>query len=66
MMESFLGRREWKKEVSSKKWIISGKVIFLWEKPGGGKGGVYQADYLPSTDQVIPDLLVKSHIPWRS
>ena len=50
MMESFLGRREWKKEVSSKKWIISGKVTFLWEK-----AGVYMVDYLTSAGQEIPD-----------
>ena len=38
------------KSVSSNKWIVSGKVTFLWEKVG-----VYEADYLTSADQVIPD-----------
>lgn len=38
------------KEVSSKEWIISGEVTLLW-----GKSRVYQADYLASADQDIPD-----------
>lgn len=45
---------------SSKKQIASGKITFIWEKPG-----VYQASYVASTDQVIPDWLVRSHISGR-
>lgn len=32
-----------KKGVSSKKWIVSGRVTFLW-----GTAGVYQVDFLTS------------------
>lgn len=37
-----------KKEVSSKDWIISGKFIYLWKTEG-----VYQTDYLTIIDQVM-------------
>lgn len=46
---------------SSKKQIASGKITFIWEKPG-----VYQASYVASTDQVIPDWLVTGYIVGRS
>lgn len=49
-----IGRRGWEKEVTSKEWIVSGKVIFLW-----WMAGVCQLDYLTSADQVSPDWLVK-------
>lgn len=51
--KAFIGRWRWDKEVSNKECIVSGKVIFLWGKGGGG--GVYHADYFTSADQVIPD-----------
>lgn len=37
-----------KKEVSSKGWIISGKFIYLWKTEG-----VYQTDYLTINNQVM-------------
>lgn len=46
------GRQRSEKEVSSKEWIVSGEVTFLW-----GKAGVCQADYLTSADQVTSDWL---------
>lgn len=39
--KAFIRGRGQKKKVSSKEWIVSVKVTFLW-----GKAGVYQADYL--------------------
>lgn len=59
-MEGFNRQKGAGKEVSSKKWIISCKVTFLWGRAGS------QADYLTSADQVIPDQLVKGHILRRS
>lgn len=52
--ESFIGRKEQDKEVTSQPWIVSGKVTFLL-----GKEGVYQDDNLAGVDQVIPDWLIK-------
>lgn len=48
-----------KKEISSKDWIIPGKVTFLWR---GAR--VCQAHHLPSADQVITDDWLKN-IPGR-
>lgn len=48
-MEGFIGRSGWKKEVSSKKGIVSGKVSFFW-----GKGRICQAGYLTSAEGHIP------------
>ena len=56
----FISWRGQEKEVSSKKWIVSGKIIFLW-----GMEGVCWADYLLSTNWVISDWRVKHHIPGR-
>ena len=39
-----------KKEIYSKTYIISDKIIFFWKTVG-----VYQADYLTSPGQVVPD-----------
>ena len=49
---SFYKQKGWgqKKEVLSKEWIALGKVALLW-----GKRGIYYADYLTSTYQLIPD-----------
>ena len=50
-MEDFYRQKEaGQGSYSSKELIVSGQVTFLW-----GMAGVYQADYLTSTDQVIPD-----------
>lgn len=46
--KAFIGRKRGKEQGMRKKLIISGKI--LW-----GIGGFYWADYLISTDQVIPD-----------
>lgn len=52
--KTFIGRRWQGEEVTSKDWIVSGMVTFLW-----GTAMVYPADYLTSGDQVIPDWLIK-------
>ena len=46
----FLGRRAQEKEGSSEGWIVSGKVIYLWETEG-----FCQGDYLTGIDQVTAD-----------
>jgi len=53
-----MGWREKRKEISNKKWIVSGKVTLPW-----GKVGIYQADDLTTTKQVSPDWLLTGHIP---
>lgn len=42
--------KQGKESILAKKQIASGKITFIWEKPG-----VYQASCVASTDQVIPD-----------
>ena len=39
-----------RKLYEAKKWVGYCKVTFFW-----GMAGVYQADYLTSADQAIPD-----------
>ena len=58
-MEDF--RQKKGKEVTSKEWVVCGKVIFLW-----GKAGVSQTDDLTSAEQVIPDQRVEDSIPGGS
>ena len=55
-MEGFYRQKERTKEISSKEWIVSGKVTFLW-----GMVGVYQAASLVE----IPDGLAQGHLPGK-
>ena len=60
-MENFYRQKEAGQGIySSKNQIVSGKVTFLL-----GKAGVYQADYLTSTDQVIPEQDLESVIWFK-
>lgn len=49
-MTTFIGRGRWDKEITSKEWIVSGKVTFFWEN-----SRLYQADYFTSVDQEMSD-----------
>lgn len=54
--KGFMDWRVKKKEVSKKKWFVSGRVTFPW-----GKVRIYKADDLTSAEQVSPDWLFKLH-----
>lgn len=61
MGNAFKGRKGMEQEGLKNERIISpGKATFLC-----GKAGVYQVDYLINAGHVIPDGLVKFHIPGK-